>query len=264
MKRARAILVLTLLACLPALADVSDQTLREIQFDQKVGAHITMSAPFVDEAGKRVTLADCADGKPTILVLGYYRCPMLCTVELNGMVAAMQDMTAEAADRAAVVFVSIDPNEKPGLAAAKKATYMKLYARKEAAPSWHFLTGSGSSITNLANEAGFRYVYDPSSRQFAHPSGLVILTPDGTISRYIFGVTFEAKDLASALRVAAARRTGGLAQQFIYLCFCYDPIRGKYGPEIMTAVRVGGVLTLAGMGGLIWMACPPRRKKEGT
>jgi len=250
------------LTILTAHADVSDQTLRDIQFDQKIGGHVTMTTPFVDSTGRKVTLADCADGKPVILALGYYRCPMLCTVELNGLVAALQDMTPEAADRAAVVFVSIDPNEKPGLAAAKKATYMKLYARKEAAPSWHFLTGPDLSITNLANEAGFRYVYDPSSRQFAHPSGLVILTPDGTISRYFFGVTFAAKDLAGALRLAEARRTGGVVQQFIYLCFCYDPIRGKYGPEIMTAVRAGGVLTLAGMGGLIWMCRAPRRKKE--
>lgn len=254
--------LLLFLTALPALAGLSDHTLQEIQFDQKVGGRVAMTLPFVDETGRDTTLQQCAAGKPVILELGYYRCPMLCTVELNGLVEAMQDMTAQAADKAAVVFVSVDPNEKPALAAAKKATYMKLYARAEAARDWHFLIGSKDAIAQLANQVGFRYAYDPASRQFAHPSGFVILTPDGVISRYFFGVTFAARDLDNALRGAEARRTGGVVQQFIYLCFCYDPIRGKYGPAIMDAMRAGGVLTLAGMGGFIWMARGPRARKE--
>jgi len=217
---------------------------------------------FTNEAGKAVTLGDCADGRPVLLELGYFRCPMLCTLELNGLVAALQDLKPSAADTASVIFVSIDPSETPKMARAKKNTYMRLYGRKEAEPLWYFLTGSRQSIAKLSDEVGFRFVYDPASRQFAHPSGLVVMTADGRISRYFFGVDYVAKDLDSALRAAALRKTGGVVQQFILLCFHYDPIRGKYGALVLEAIRFASVLTLVGLAGGIWMAQRARRRKE--
>jgi protein SCO1/2 len=245
-----------------ARAGLTDQKLRDIQFDQKVGAQISMSLAFTDETGKSVTLADCAAGKPVVLVMGYYRCPMLCTLELNGLVASLQDIKPAAANMASIIFVSVDPAETPALASAKRASYMKLYARKESAGSWHFLTGTQSSIATLADQAGFRFAYDAASRQYAHPSGLVILTPEGKISRYFFGVEYAAREVDQALREASAHRTGGVVRQFIFLCFHYNPIRGKYGSAIMATVRVGGLLTLAGLAGLIWMVQRPRKGKE--
>jgi protein SCO1 len=253
-------LFLFFMAALACRAQVNDATLLDIKFDQKLGAHADMNLRFTDETGRSATLADYADGRPVVLALGYYECPMLCTLELNSLVAALQDLKPRAADLASIIFVSINPAEGPALAAAKKASYMKLYARKEAARQWHFLTGSADNIKALADEAGFRYVYDPASRQFAHPSGLVILTPEGKISRYFFGLNYAANELDEAMKVAAARKTGGFVQQFVYLCFCYSPIHGKYGALIMSGVRVAGGLTLAGMAGMIWMA--QRRRKE--
>lgn len=255
---------LLLFLALGARADLTDNALRDIQFDQNVGRQVSMALSFTNESGKSVTLADCAAGKPVVLVMGYYRCPMLCTLELNELVASLQDLKPAAADLASIIFVSIDPTETPSLAAAKKATYLKLYARKEAAANWHFLTGSESAIKTLASQAGYRFAYDPASRQYAHPSGLVILTPEGKISRYFFGISYAPKDLGAALRVAAAHRAGDVVRQFVYLCFHYDPIRGKYGAMIMTVVRLGGVVTLAGLAGLIWMAQRPRAGKEAV
>ncbi|HEY3863504.1 MAG TPA: SCO family protein [Verrucomicrobiae bacterium] len=255
-------LAILLLAAFACEAQVNDNTLRDIQFDQKPGTQVDMTLRFADETGKSAALADCAAGRPVVLALGYYECPMLCTMELNGLVAAMQDLKPQAADRASVIFVSINPAEGANLAAAKKASYMKLYARKEAAGQWHFLTGPPDSIKRLADTVGFRYVYDPASRQFAHPSGLVVLTPEGRISRYLFGVNYAAKDLDNAIKLAAARQSGGMVQQFVYLCFYYSPIHGKYGAAIMTAVRAGGILTMAGLAGTIWAV--QRRRKEAV
>jgi protein SCO1/2 len=237
---------------------LNDQQLRDIQFDQKTGAQTTLSLPFVDETGKTVTLGAELGGKPTILALGYYRCPMLCTLELNGLVASLQDLKPGSAP-ASVVFVSVDPTETPALAAAKKATYMKLYARRGAAADWHFLTGPKSSVDKLAEETGFRFAYDPASQQYAHPSGLIILTPEGKVSTYFFGINFVSRDLDAALRAAARHETKSPVQQFVYLCFHYNPIRGKYGAAIMDGVRIGGVATLAGLAGVIWQA---QRRKE--
>jgi protein SCO1/2 len=162
-----------------------------------------------------------------------------------------------------VINVSIDPKETPALAAAKKRTYLKRYGRHGAAAGWHFLTGDDAAIHKLANEAGYRYVYDPRSKQFAHPSGLVILTPDGKVSHYLFGVTYSPNELDSALRDAAARKTGSPIQQFILLCFHYSPITGKYGKLIMTVVRVSGVATLAALGFVVFRRKPAAGGQSG-
>jgi len=148
-----------------------------------------------------------------------------------------------------VINVSINPRETAVLAGAKKRSYVKRYGRSGAAQGWHFLTGEEASIRQLANEVGFRYVYDPASKQYAHPSGLVILTPQGKIARYLFGVTYPSKDLLTALRAASSNQVGSPIQQLILLCFHYNPVTGKYSATVVGVLRVLGVATVLG---LLW------------
>jgi protein SCO1/2 len=197
-----------------------------------------------------------------MLVLGYYGCPMLCTLVLNGLTSSLQDLKPSVGDKFSVIFVSIDPSEFPSLAAAKKKSYLKLYGRKSSASGWHFLTGSKESIALLTEEVGYRYVYDPASKQFAHPSGIVILTPDGKVSRYFFGVNFVARELDQSLNEASSHKIGLEVRQFVYLCFHYNPIRGKYGALIMNVVRAAAGCTLVGLACLIFLPWRPSNAKE--
>ena len=229
---------------------LSDSTLAQIRFEQKLNAQVSLLLPFRDEAGKPVQLSRYFDGKPVVLVLGYYECPMLCTLVLNGMVESAADMKWSIGQEFQVVDVSIDPNETPTLAAEKKRSYLKRYGRSSAAAGWHFLTGSESSIRELTKEVGFAYVYDPVSKQFAHPSGLVVLTPEGKVSRYLFGVTYSPKDLYGALKDASSHQVGSPIQQLILLCFHYNPITGKYSRTIIVVLRALGIATMLGF---LWL-----------
>jgi protein SCO1/2 len=242
---------LAALAAGPTAGSLTDQSLAEIKFDQKPGSQISMSLPFRDESGKPARLGDYFGGKPVILVLGYYGCPMLCTLVNNGLVAALDDLKLDIGKQFDVLNISIDPKEAPALAAAKKRSYLKAYGRTGAATGWHFLTGDEPAIRQIADEAGFRYTYDPVTQQYAHPSGLVILTRGGKVAHYLFGVTFSPKEVDDALQDAAASKVGLPIEQLILLCFHYRPLTGKYGNLIMTVVRISGVATLAGLAGII-------------
>jgi protein SCO1 len=147
-----------------------------------------------------------------------------------------------------VINVSIDPHESPALAAAKKKSYLKQYGRRDAANGWHFLTGDEPSISRLSDEIGFHFAYDAASRQFAHPSGLVILTPEGRVARYFFGVSYSSKELNAALKEASSNKVASPVQQFLMLCFHYSPITGKYGAIIMGGVRASAIITLLLLG----------------
>lgn len=230
---------------------ISDDTLRKIQLDQKLGAQVSLNAEFRDETGNTVRLGDYFTTKPVILVLGYYGCPMLCTFVLNGMIGSLQDMQWEIGNQFEVVNISIDPNETPTLAAAKKRTYLRRYGRPNASRGWHFLTGDESAIRRVADEVGFNYLYDPATKQYAHPSGLVILTPQGKVSHYLSGVIYSSEELNTALVDAAGHKIGSPIQQLFLLCFHYSPISGKYGPFIMIIVRVFGVAVLLALGGTV-------------
>lgn len=234
-----------------AVDNLNDDRLAQIKFDQKLNTAISLDLHFRDENGKDVRLAEYFSNKPVILVLGYYGCPMLCTLVLNGMVEGLQDMRWSIGKEYDVINVSIDPNETPALAANKKRSYLKRYGRPGAGAGWHFLTGNADAIQRLADEVGFRYAYDPASKEYAHPSGLVVLTPDGKISSYLFGVTFLPRDLYTSLDAASSRKIGTRIQDLILLCFHYRPITGRYGNLIMITVRVLGVATLLGLGVLI-------------
>jgi len=230
---------------------LSDAALREIRFDQKPGDQISADLPFVDENGRSVKLGAYFGSKPVILVPGYYGCPMLCTLVLNGLVETLQDLKSNVGDQFTVINFSIDPSEKPDLAASKKSTYLRHYARAGAEGGWHFLTGDEAAIRKLSDEIGFHYVYDPAVKQYAHPSGFVVMTPQGRIARYFFGVDFQAKDVNAALTSASENQTGSSTRQLLLLCFHYSPVTSKYGSLILNCVRGCGVVTLAGLGVMI-------------
>ncbi len=236
----------------PAITQpVSDDVLKKIQFDQKLGAHISLNTQFRDETGKPVRLGDYFGKKPVILVLGYYGCPMLCTFVLNGLIGSLQDIKWEIGNQFEVINISIDPNETPVLAAAKKKAYVRRYGRHDASQGWHFLTGGEPAIRRLAGEVGFNYAYDPAIKQYAHPSGLVILTSQGEVTHYLSGVIYSTKGLNDALVGASNRKIGSPVQQLFLLCFHYSPITGKYGSLIMIVVRVFGVAILLALAGCI-------------
>jgi protein SCO1/2 len=229
--------------------------LRGVGFDQRLDAQVPLDLTFTDEAGRPVRLGDYFHDRPVILVLAYYRCPMLCNEVLNGLVRAMLDVTLDAGKDFDVLTVSFDPREKPELAAAKRKTYLERYGRPGAEAGWHFLTGEEESIQRLTEAVGFHYTYDERNDQFAHASGILILTPQGKISRYFFDVRYSPRDLRLGLVEASANRIGSPVDQVLLYCFHYDPSVGKYGPAVMNLVRLGGVLILLAIGllvGTLW------------
>jgi protein SCO1/2 len=234
--------------------------LREVGFDQRLNEQVPLDLEFRDEAGRTVRLGDCFDGKPVILVLAYFKCPQLCTEVLNGLVRTMLDLPQDLGKDFTAVTVSFDPRETPELAAAKKKTYLERYGRPGAEAGWHFLTGAEGSIKRLTDAVGFRYTYDPRNDQFAHASGILVLTPAGKISRYFYDIRYSPRDLRLGLVEASAGRIGSPVDQILLYCFHYDPIEGKYGPTIMSFVRLGGVLTLLAVG--LFMAALWRRERR--
>lgn len=226
--------------------------LREVGFDQRLGGSVPLDLRFKDETGREVQLRDYFGTRPVVLSLNYYACPMLCTVTLNGLASALNVLSSFDAGREfEVVTVSFDPSEGPELAAGKKAAYLSRYKRPTAEAGWHFLTGDAASIASLTSAVGFRYAWDEETKQFAHPAGVVVLTPEGRISRYLFGIEYAPKDLKLALMESTARRIGGFVDQAILYCYRYDPMTGRYSASIMGLMRLGGVLTLLALVGFV-------------
>lgn len=242
-------------------SSLSEETLLGIKFDQKPGDQVSLDMQFRSDEGKAVQLGDYFNRKPVILVMGYYECPMLCSLVLNGAVEALQDLRSTPGKDFEFVSVSIEPAESPDLAAAKKRTFVKRYGRGDVGSGWHFLTGEETAINRLAGEVGFHYAYDERLKEYAHPSGLIVLTPEGKISRYLFGVSFSAKELDAALKEADRKQIGSPVEQLFLLCFHYNPLTGKYGETIMTVVRASGVITLAALG---WTIIVLRRRIRET
>lgn len=228
--------------------DATPPALRGVGLDQHLGEEVPLELAFVNESGEAVHLADYFDERPVILTLNYYQCPMLCTLELNGLVSALRTMSLEPERDFRIVTVSINPREGPELAAEKKAFYVKDYARPGAAAGWHFLTGEESSIQELAGRVGFRYSFDESSGQYAHAAGIILLTPSGRISRYFYGVDYPPRDLRLALVESSEGKIGSLADKVLLFCFHYDPSTGRYSMAALSAMRLGGLLTALVLG----------------
>ena len=225
--------------------------LRGVGVDQRLNARVPLDVPFQDSEGRDVTFGDFLGKRPVILQLAYYECPMLCTQVSNGLVGSLEALTFNAGREFDVVVVSIDPGETPAMAAAKRKAYLERYRRPGADAGVHFLTGRESSIKALTEAVGFSYAYDPAIDQYAHPAAITVLTTDGHVSRYLFGIEFAPRDLRLALVEAADNRIGTVLDQAMLFCYHYDPQTGKYGFAIMRTVRIAGLLTVGGLGAFI-------------
>ena len=219
-----------------------------VTLEQHPGEQLSRDLAFRDENGQPFHFGGQIGKQPTVLVPGYYRCPMLCPLINDGLIEALQELRMSIGRDFQVVDFSIDPRETPAEAARKKSEYVRRYGRTGEAEGWHCLVGDERSIARLADEIGFRYAYDPETKQYAHPSGIIVLTPDGKISRYIFGATFDARELRDALVAARGGESTSTLSEFFLLCYHYNPITGKYGALIMSIVRIAGIATVLGMG----------------
>jgi protein SCO1/2 len=242
-------------------AGVSPASLKRVSFDQNLGAQVPLDLPFRDETGRGIQLSRYFTGRPVILALVYYECPMLCVQALNGLVKSLKVLALEPGRDYTVVTVSFNPAETAAQAAAKKNEYVARLKRPGAAGGWHFLTGNEASIRVLTDAVGFHYVYDAETKQFAHPTGMVVLTPEGRTSKYVFGIDYGPRDIRLALVEASDHRIGTPVDRLLLYCYHYDPATGKYGLVLMNVLRLGGVLTVVTMGGLI-LVLRRREKRE--
>ena len=225
--------------------------LREIGFDQNLDQYVPLDVPFRDESGRTVRLADYFGSRPVVLVFAYYDCPMLCTQVINGLSTALNILSLTPGKDFEIVTVSFNPRDTPATASAKKAVYLERYTRDGAAQAWHFLSGDQPSIDRLTKAAGFRYVWDAETKQFAHPTGVIVLTADGRLSRYLFGIEYGPRDLRYALVEASAGGVGNAVDTLLLYCYHYDPMTGRYGFVVMRAVRIAGAATVLALASFI-------------
>lgn len=233
----------------------------EVGIDQKLNEQVPLDLKFTDERGNLVELGKYFHSKPVIISLVYYRCPMLCTQVLNGMVQTFKTLKFTAGNEFEVVTVSIDHTETYAMAAEKKDTYVTEYERAGVAEGWHFLVGDSVSVRKLADAVGFKFVYDAPTKQFAHASGIMVATPQGKLARYLYGIEYGAKDLTFSLMEAAQEKIGSPVDKLLLLCYHYDPTTGKYGMVVANLLRAGGVLTVLIVGGYMLYNFRRDRKK---
>lgn len=260
---------LFLLAAIPAASQdflSADGPLKDLKkrvgIEQRLNEQIPLDLVFTDEDGRRLPLRRFFHGKPVIFVPVYFDCPMLCTMVLDGVTNTLTNLRFSAGHEFEVVTFSFDPKDTPAKAHAKKDTYVKRYGRPGASGGWHFLTGDEASIKKLTDALGFRYEYDPKTQQYAHGAAIMVATPDGKVSRYFYGIGYDAKDLRLGLVDASQNRIGSLSDQIMLLCYSYDAGTGKYAVMAMGAVRIGGVVTLLIVGGFITFMLLHERKRR--
>jgi protein SCO1/2 len=235
--------------------------LRGVRIEQRLYEQVPLDLGFRDEGGQSIRLGDLFWDQPVILVLAYYRCPRLCTEVLNGLLESLRALPLNAGEKFNVVVVSFDPRETPELANAKRMNYVESYGRPGAEHGWHFLTGDQTAIDRLTKAVGFYYAYDPKSDQFAHASGIMVLTPQGKIARCFFGIKFSPRDLRLGLVEASEGKIGSPVDQLLLFCFHYDPASGQYAPAVLNLVRLAGVLTLLALGLFLFVMWRRERRK---
>ena len=219
--------------------------LARIDITEHLGAAVPLDQLFRDERGQTIALRELLPAdKPLVLTLAYYQCPMLCTMVLNGLCNAVKTQSLRPGTDFQMVTVSIDPTETPELAAGKRANYLGTLGLAAESPAWRFLTGEQPAITALADALGFRYFRVPDSGEFAHPAAVFVITPDGHVSRYLYGITFRGLDLKLALLDAGAGKIGSIVDRVIMYCYHYDPNRGSYALMAFRVMRLGGLATL--------------------
>jgi protein SCO1 len=238
--------------------------LRAIGFDQNIDQHVPLDTTFRDEAGRTVRLGDYFGKRPVVMVFAYYDCPMLCTQVINGLSSALGVMSLKPGDDFEIVTVSFNPHDTPASATAKKAVYLERYKRPGAAAGWHFLTGDQREIERLTNAAGFRYAWDADTKQYAHPSGVIVLTPDGRLARYLFGIEYGPRDLRLGIVEASAGKVGTPVDTLLLYCYHYDPMTGRYGLIIMRAMRLAGAATVLALGAFILIMLRNEKRRGST
>lgn len=228
--------------------------LEKAGIEQKLNAQISLDAVFKDENGREVRLGEYFGKRPVILALVYYECPMLCNEVLNGLTGSLKGLSFDAGKEFDVVAISFDAreNEKPDLAKNKKESYMKRYSRPGTENGWHFLTGTQGELDKVTQAVGFNYYWDEKSNQFAHAGGIMIATPEGKLSRYLYGIDYAPKDIKFAVMESAENKIGNPAEQLMLYCYHYDPSTGKYGLSILKVIRLAGIVLLIGMGAMFF------------
>lgn len=235
--------------------------LRSIGVDQKLGQDVPLDLKFRDDAGREVQLGRYFGSKPVILALVYYTCPMLCNEVQSGLASSLAILKFNAGEQFEVVAVSINPRETLEAAQKKKKQFLQRYRRAGAESGLHFLTGEQASIEALAKAVGFRYNYDPQTDQYAHASAIMVLTPQGRLAQYFYGIEYAPKDLRLALVESSQNKIGNAVDQVLLYCFHYDPSTGHYGAVVMNMVRLGGIITVLILG--VFMAISLRREFRG-
>ena len=242
---------------------VSSQTppqLVDVTFKQRLNETLPLDATFKDESGRTVTLGQFFGKKPVVLAFVYYQCPMLCIQVMNGLSSALDVMPFKAGQDFEVVLVSFDPRDTPAIAAEKKRAHLEYWSAEDEADAWHLLSGDDATIRRVTSAAGFNYRWDELTQQFAHVSGVLVLTPEGKLARYFYGVEYSPKELRLALVESSEGKVGNAIDELLLYCFHYDPESGRYGVVVMNLIRLGGVATVLFIGGFIMVA---RRRESG-
>ena len=235
--------------------------LKNIGYDQKLGESLPLTAPVRDENGREVALGSFFGQRPVIFALAYFHCSMLCNVVMDDLATSLKVVPFTAGKDYDVVIVSFDPADTPALAKAKKDEVVARYGKPETAPAWHFLTAGPPSIAAITQAVGFRYYWDTDTKQFAHAAGIVLLTPKGRISRYLYGVEYPARDIRLSLVEASGEKIGSVIDQVLLFCFHYNPVIGKYSAVAMNIIRLGGAVTVVG---LLLMVVLLRRREHDS
>ena len=237
--------------------------LREVGFDQNLNQMLPLDARFTDEQGRAVTIGDYFGERPVVLAFVYYGCPMLCQQSLSSLAATLGVLAENPGEDFEVVSVSIDPRETPQLALEKKAHYIERSGKPSIAKGWHYLTGTQAEIQRLTRAAGFRYVWDASLQQYAHPAGIVIATPHGRVSRYLFGIDYGPRDLRLGLLDASEEKISSPLERVLLYCYHYDLATGRYSLAIMRVVQLAGAATVLSLGLLIVVWTRRERRQVG-
>ncbi len=255
-------LVLLLIAPTPAQrAEPLPKELEGVGITEHLDRRIPLELEFTDSSGKPVKLGDFFDGRrPVLLTLNYSNCPMLCSLQLNGLFDALRRMSWDMGDRYQMVTVSIDPLETPERARMTKQKYLEMYRRAGAAEGWHFLVGHEENIHQLTEAVGFRYRYSESTRQYIHVAATFVLTPDGRLSRYLYGVEYDPQTVRLSLLESAEGKIGSTGDQILLFCFHYDATSGRYAPAAFRLMQLGGGATAIVVLGAIWLL--RRREKK--
>lgn len=243
-------------------ASTTPPELRDVAFDQNLGEQIPLDATFLDEAGHEVRLGDYVGARPVVLMLVYYNCTMLCSQVIHAAAATFSTLSLEPGRDFEILTVSFDPREGPADARRSKAVALESYPRDGADAGWHFLTGPQASIDRLTHAAGFRYVWDEDTQQFAHPTGIMVLTPDGRFARYLFGIDYGPRDLRFAIIDASKGALGSRVDSLLLYCFHYNPATGRYSLAIIQALRLAAGATVLLLGGFVVVMLRRERRQH--